>query len=47
MGVPDLNFSPPVDEQDEQIEKVVEQDVGVDEEMHDVDEQHTGKNKFS
>jgi hypothetical protein len=47
MVLPDLNFSPPVDEQDEQMEVADEQDVRVDDAMDDVDDQETGTNKFS
>ena len=38
---------PLVEEQDEQMEEVAEQDVGVDEEIHDVYEKRTCINKFS
>jgi hypothetical protein len=44
MVLPDLNFSPPVDEQ---MEVADEQDVRVDDAMDDVDDQETGTNKFS
>jgi hypothetical protein len=44
MVLPDLNFSPPVDEQ---MEVADEQDVRVDDAMDDEDDQETGTNKFS